>query len=96
MFAGAAADIEETGALVMAVMDTPVERRLETIWPVPANADRIADKVEWCWLLDDISVMAVSLATTAPLGSRCNTASAAILCRRAPRTGQDDKAIPAH
>ena len=51
VLAGAAADIEETRALVMAVMDPLVERRLETLTDA-ADEDRVADEVIRFWLLD--------------------------------------------
>ena len=51
MLSRAAADIEEAGALVMAVMDAPVQRRLEALADA-GNQKRIADQVEWfgCWI----------------------------------------------
>ena len=62
MLAGAAADIEETGALVMAVMDAPVQRRLEALADA-GNQDRIADDVERFRLLDLVwHVLAPSIA----------------------------------
>ena len=51
VFAGAAADIEEAGALVVAVMDAPVERRLEALADA-ADKDGVADEVERFGLLD--------------------------------------------
>src|SRR5690349_19952128 len=45
VLAGAAADIEEAGPLVMAVMHAPVQRRLETLVDA-GNEDGIADEVE--------------------------------------------------
>ena len=51
VLAGAAADVEEAGALVMAVMDAPVQRRFKTLADA-ADEDGIADEIERFWLLD--------------------------------------------
>ncbi len=51
VLAGAAADVEEAGALVVAVMDAPVQGRLKTLADA-ADEDGIADEVERFWLLD--------------------------------------------
>ena len=51
VLARAAADIEEAGALVMAVMDAPVQRRLEALADA-GNQNGIADESNGfgCWI----------------------------------------------